>query len=66
MKYCLDEAEISQHPVAGMANVVAFRGSSELSGGGSSTLISLLNLWNSNIQSTTDDVDRNVTGYDII
>lgn len=46
MKYCTDETQTSQHVVEGMANVVAFSDSSELNGGGSSTLISLLNLWN--------------------
>lgn len=49
-----------QHVVEGMASVAAFRDSSELGSGGSSTLISLLNLWNRNIQSMTEDVDRNV------
>lgn len=34
------------HVVEGMANVAAFRDSSELSSGDSSARISLLNLWN--------------------
>jgi len=56
VKYCTDEAQTSQHVVEGTANVVAFSDSSELSGGGSSTLISLLILWIGNTWSMTDDV----------
>lgn len=46
MKYGTDEAQTSQHVDEGMASVAAFSDSSELDGGDSSTLISLLNLWN--------------------
>ena len=66
MKHCTDEAQTSKQVAEGMAKVAAFSDSSELSGGGSSTLISSMNLWNCSLQSMRDDVGRNVTGYDTI
>lgn len=66
VKHHADEAQFSQHVAQGMANVAVFSDSSELSGGSSSTLIGLMDLWNCSLQSMRDDVGTNVTGYDII